>query len=341
MGRKGRTSRWAELPEAELLDVRLGELGLRIEGSRLEPRVTQLHSELERAGLRFRPSIWLSTDWFSPHGVPGFAAPFYLAHPRLLNLERRRMFDAEGGTRSWCMKLLRHETGHALDTGYRLHRRKSWRERFGRASAPYTPSYVPKPSSRDYVHNLDDWYAQSHPIEDFAETFAVWLASRGRWRTRYRGWPALRKLEYVDALMQEIRDAPAQVRSRERPDSLPQLRFSLREYYARKQRRYGEQDLSVYDRDLKRLFGAPGARGRRWASAFLRARRAELRRQVATWTGQRPFVVDEVLKGLIWRSRVLDLRVVHSERETSQGAAVLVTLHTARIQRMRHREYFR
>jgi hypothetical protein len=338
-GRRRAGLAWESLAEQALLDVRLGQLGVRVEGSALEPRVDQLERELDRAGLKFRPGVWLSTDWFSPHGVPGFAIPFYLAHPRLLRLERRMMFDAEGGTHAWCMKLLRHETAHALDTAYRLHRRKRWREHFGRASEPYTASYVPKPGSREYVDNLDDWYAQSHPIEDFAETFAVWLATRGRWRAQYKGWPALRKLEYVDELMGEIAGARAPVRSRERPDSLPSLKLTLREYYERKKRHYGEENYAIYDRDLKRLFGGGGSR--RSAAAFLRERRSELRRLVANWTGQRPFVVDEVLKGLIWRSRELGLRLTHPERETTEGAAILVTLHTARIQRMRHREYFR
>ena len=56
--------------------------------------------------------------------------------------------------------------------------------------------------------NLANWYAQSHPIEDFAETFAVWLRPGSRWRSRYADWPALRKLEYVDALMQEVDEQP-------------------------------------------------------------------------------------------------------------------------------------
>ena len=321
------------------MGVRLGRLGLRVESSRLAPRVEQLRDELARAGLRFRPAVWLSTDWFSPHGVPGFAVPFFLAHPRLMRIERREMFEAEGGNQRWCMKLMRHEAAHALDTAYRLHHRKSWREHFGKASAPYNATYVPKPGSRDFVHNLDDWYAQSHPIEDFAETFAVWLGSRGRWRARYRGWPALRKLEYVDALMREIARQPPRVRSRERTDSLPSLSLTLGDYYERKKRHYGEHDLADYDRDLLRLFGS-GRRGR-MASAFLRERRGELRRLVSTWTGQHPFVVDEILKELIWRSRELGLRLAHSERETSEGAAILVTLLTARIERMQHREYLR
>ena len=322
--------------------MRLARLGLLLESSPLAPRVALLEQELGRAGLRFRPSVWLSTDWFSPHGVPGFAVPFYLAHPRLVRLERRQMLEAEGANLGWCMKLLRHETGHAIDTAYRLHRRKCWREHFGGAGAPYRRTYVPEPGSRDFVHHLDHYYAQSHPIEDFAETFAVWLRARGRWRTQYRGWAALRKLEYVDGLMREIANQPPRVRSRERTDSLPTLRMNLRDYYRRKKVVYGEDDHSIYDADLKRLFAAGASgRGKKRAATFLRERRLELRREVSRWTGQRPFVVDEAIRGMIRRCRELALYVAHSERETGEGAAVLVTIHTARMQRMRPREYFR
>jgi hypothetical protein len=327
------------LDDEALLDVRLSRLRLRAQDGILGERIARLGQELEHAGLRFRPSVWLSTDWFSPDDVPGFAVPFYLAHPRLARLERRFMLEAEGLPRGWCMKLLRHETGHALDTAYGLHRRREWREHFGPVSVPYRNSYVPQHDSRAFVHNLDYWYAQSHPAEDFAETFAVWLRSRGRWRTRYKGWPALHKLLYVDRLMREIASERPRVGSRERPDSLPTLRLTLREYYRRKQAHYRRGDGSSYDRDLRRLFTSAGTRKR--ASVFLRERRLALRRQVARWTGQRPFEVDEVLRGMIRRARELDLRLAHPERETSEGSAVLVTLHAARIRRMRHREYLR
>jgi hypothetical protein len=131
-------------------------------------------------------------------------------------------------------------------------------------------------------------------------------------------------------------------RARERPDSLPTLRMTLRDYYRRKQAVYGKEDRTVYDGDLRRLFADPEAgRSRKRAATFLRERRLELRRQVARWTGQRPFVVDEVIRGMIRRCRELGLTLAYSERETGQGAAVLVTTHTARIQRMRHREYLR
>jgi hypothetical protein len=252
------------------------------------------------------------------------------------------MYEVEGGTQDWCMRLLRHEAGHALDDAYRLHGRETWRRHFGSPGEPYRPSYVPRPSSRRYVLNLANWYAQSHPLEDFAETFAVWLRPRSQWRTRYVGWPALRKLRYVDGLMREIRDQPPRVRSRERMDSLPTLRLTLREYYRRKKAHYGEEDRSVYDRDLRRLFSdEPGLARRRSAASFLRSRRTGLRQQVARWTGQYQFVVDQVLRDMTIRCEDLGLRLIHSERQTGEGAAVLLTMHCMRLMRRRHREYFR
>jgi hypothetical protein len=114
---------WASLRDEKLLDIRLCDLRVGIEGTSLEERIARLHRELEARGLRFRPHAWLSDEWFSPDGVPGIAIPFYLAHPRLARLERRQVGEVEGGTAAWCMKILRHEAGHAIDTAYRLHRR--------------------------------------------------------------------------------------------------------------------------------------------------------------------------------------------------------------------------
>src|SRR5262245_24993098 len=96
------------------------DLHVRIEGSGLEARIRELHRELKERGIAFRPHFWLSDEWFCPDGVPGIAIPFYLAHPRLAKLELAQMNEVEGGTREWCMKILRHETGHAIENAYRL-----------------------------------------------------------------------------------------------------------------------------------------------------------------------------------------------------------------------------
>ena len=239
-----RRAHWTQLSDDELLDVRLCDLGLRVEGSRLAPSLARLDRELTRAGIaRFRPYAWLSRSWFAPHGTTGFAIPFYLAHPRLLRLEQCMIGEAEGGSAEECMRLLRHESAHALDHAYRLHRRRSWREHFGPFSQPYHATYRPRLGHRGYVVNLGHGYAQSHPAEDWAETFAVWLDPASRWRAIYAEWPALRKLRYVDDLVGEIRDLPPAVRTRERVDPLSEQRVTLREHYARKSARLGRARL--------------------------------------------------------------------------------------------------
>ncbi len=166
---------WSRLPDAELLQLRFSDLGLKLAGTPLERRLNRVHGELEKRGIAFRPHMWLSEEWFSPDGIPGIAVPFYLAHPRLMKLERHMMRQVEGGNGNWMMRILRHEVGHAIDTAYRLRRRARWREVFGPASLPYPESYRARPGSRSFVRHLGEWYAQSHPTEDFAETFAVWL----------------------------------------------------------------------------------------------------------------------------------------------------------------------
>ena len=210
------------------------DLGLTIEGSKLVASIAQLHAELENRKLAFEPHYWLSDEWFTPDGVGGIAIPFYLAHPRLEQLEERQMLEVEGGTHDWCVKILRHEAGHAIDNAYQLQRRRKRLKLFGPSSAEYPEYYTPKPYTKSFVLHLDSWYAQSHPDEDFAETFAVWLNPHSQWRERYADWPALKKLEYMDELMQELAGHPPRRVSRRKLAPLPSLKKTLRQHYDRK-----------------------------------------------------------------------------------------------------------
>jgi len=318
--------KWARLPDEKLLDLRFCDLGLRIEGTWLEEMIAKLYDELGRRGIRFRPHCWLSSEWFSPDGVPGIAIPFYLAHPRLMRLERRRMLEVEGGTREWCLRILRHEAGHALDTAYHLRRKRGWQQVFGRASQPYPDSYRPKPYSHDFVQHLGWWYAQSHPLEDFAETFAVWLRPGARWKRDYDGWSALRKLEYVDKLCGQIAEARPQLRTRQRVDPVSTLRRTLREHYDARHARYGVDLSELYDRDLLRLFSPGGDPAGTSAVAFLRRVRPELRPLVSGWTEQHPYTVDQFLNDMMTRCRALRLRLNRSEEQAKLDTAVLLTV---------------
>ncbi len=329
---------WTELGDQELLDLRLRDLGLTIEGSAVAPRLERLGEELEREGL-MQPYAWLSTDWFTPDGCTGFAVPFYLAHPRLVRLERRQMLEVEGGSADECLRILRHEAAHALDNAYRLRRRRRWRELFGSPTAPYESSYSPDPTSRSHVVNLGYWYSQSHPLEDWAETFAVWLGSAGRWRRRYEGWPALAKLEYVDELMCELRGKRPRLRTRTREDSLPSMRLTLREYYARKHRTYSQEADPAFDGQLVRVFPAHN-RGPK-AASFLRRQRRALVRRVSHATGQNRYLLDHVVREMIERSDSRSLRLTGTQTEARLDAAILLTSFTSHYQYGAHPRYHR
>ncbi|MDB4786854.1 MAG: putative zinc-binding metallopeptidase [Planctomycetaceae bacterium] len=327
--RRQKTKRhdWEDLSPEELLDVKICDLGLKIEGTSLEPRIERLYNELELRELDFRPHCWLSEEWFSPDGIPGIAIPFYLAHPRLMRLERRMMMEVEGGTEDWCMKILRHECGHAIDNAYGLHRKRSWTNTFGKYSQPYPENYQPKPYSKSYVLHLDPFYAQSHPAEDFAETFAVWLKPRSAWRKHYAGWAALKKLEYVEELMAEVPYMETVSRTKMRIDSLPRLKKTLRDHYEERQAKYlGESPID--DDALLQLFTDDPKRRTMTAAAFFIKHKAEIRQVVSEWSGQYKYTIDQVLKDLIFRCRELDLRLKFSERDTKRDALVLLAVQT-------------
>jgi hypothetical protein len=325
---KRATRRWTALGDERLLDLRFRDLDLSVEGSALEPLVNQVWQELDQRGLRLHPHVWVSTEWFSPDGVPGIAVPFYLVHPRLLRLERSMMIEAEGASREECLMILRHEAGHAVQHAWRLQRREGWRRTFGDPSRPYPTVYRPNPASQRHVQHLRQYYAQAHPHEDFAETFAVWLAPRSQWRRRYAGWPALRKLEYMDELMRGLRGTPPPVRSRRRIEPVSQVAMTLREHYALKQAHQASDRPTIPDRDLQRLFAAePGRRGEP-AAALLHRHRAEIRRMVARFTGESQFTLEQVLHDVISRCRVLELRASRDDRRMRVDFALLMTVRT-------------
>ncbi|MEM6688315.1 MAG: putative zinc-binding metallopeptidase [Planctomycetota bacterium] len=315
------------MTDAELLETRMSDLPLVIEGTPLEQRTVKLCEELGTRGLKFRPHFWLSEEWFSPDGVPGIAIPFYLAHPRLIRLERKMLLEVEGGSQESCMRILRHEAGHAIDTAFRLSRRSGYRRTFGSPSLPYPDNYLPAPQSRKYVLHLEMWYAQAHPVEDFAETFAVWLRPGSRWRSRYRDWPAIEKLHWMHDTMKSIEGKKPVQRSRAKPYSLRSIRTTLAEHYRRKREHYCVEVPSIYDKDLRKLFSDdPADKHQQAASQFLRSIRTELRRAVAEWTGQYSYTVDQVIAEMIQRCRQLKLRLRNAPEKTKVDAMILIAV---------------
>ncbi len=302
----------AELEQAppdvrELLRTRISQLGLRLEGSPVERCIDQLYRELARKGLqRFRPTCYLSDEWGCPSGEPVIGVPFYLADPRLARLERE-LNDLEDERE--IMSYLRHEAGHALNYAYRLYREPTWRRLFGPFNRPYRERYRPVPFSREFVRHLPGWYAQKHPDEDFAETFAVWLAPRSNWRRRYRGWPAMRKLRYVERTARRIADQEPVVRKGDFDVTVDEMHVTLGEFYARNLEETHAAETIAIDADLEQIFFRKGRRraALRPAAEIIEQHRVALTDTLTYWTGVHRPLVRRLLRRMVRRARELDL----------------------------------
>ena len=306
----------ATIPEEQLLELRLSDLPLRIDGTWLEACVAQLHAEIAARNIRFEPRCYLADEWLTPEGEPVIGIPFYLAHPRLIKLQKKMLLEAEGDNHDWCMRLLRHEAGHALTYAYDLNRRKSWQRVFGHPSAPYEETYKFRPYSKSYVHHLDYYYAQYHPDEDFCETFAVWLTPGLDWRRKYAGWKALEKLVFVDELMASIAGKAPRRASGRQFYRIGSIRMKLKRYYQKRRETEAEDFPEFHDENLLGLFGEGRAEGetRRPIATLLQSHRQSLVTTIANWTGERRFMVNEVYKAVLQRSRAL--RLVTDEPDT-------------------------
>jgi hypothetical protein len=234
--------------------------------------------------------------------------PFYLADPNLRQIE-----DALGAgveSESDIMMYLRHEAGHAFNYAYKLYDTEEWRKIFGDYSKPYVDSYKPHPFSRKYVVHISGWYAQKHPDEDFAETFAVWLTPGSKWPERYKGWSALKKLQYTDVVVQKVgRTAPG-VTLDERDMEVEQMEETVLDHY--RQRMLEEKiDTSIgdkLDQDLLALFEAEGV-GTTGADTLVRAERQSLIHAVTQYSGVSRGVVKSLLDHQLERITAMKLSI--------------------------------
>jgi hypothetical protein len=332
------TDPWSTERDA-LLGRRISEIGLAIEGTRVERLVGELYRELEAKGVQFRPPVYLSDQWGCPDGTPLIGVPFYLADERLERIEAEMAGGVEDDHEA--LRYLRHEAGHAINYAFQFHERPEWLEIFGSFAKPYRDRYRADPLSRAHVRHILGWYAQKHPDEDFAETFAVWLTPGLDWRSEYEGWPALAKLEYVDRLMAEIahetRDVPGPV-----DDDLPvgAMEYTVADHYA------GDESMPIedprqFDADLRRIFIRPtDAPAGEPAHLFVHRHYREIVGRITYWTSEPPSVVRSLIDHVSRRSRELELRVGQLEASTlieltAFGTAVAMQYRENRRERKR------
>src|ERR1051325_7853177 len=306
---------WAE-ERAALLGRRISDLGLAIEGSRVEQLTHQLYQELDAKSIAFTPPVYLTDQWGCPDGTPLIGIPFYLADPRLERIEAEMAGSVEDDAEA--MRYLRHEAGHAMNYAFCLSDRPEWRARFGSFDRPSRDRYRADPFSRSHVRHILGWYAQKHPDEDFAETFAVWLTPGSDWRHDYAGWPALTKLEYVDRLMAEVRDVAPPI-PEPTEDDLPveAMHYTVAQHYADDAERVPIEDPRQFDTDLRRIFAAPAdAPQGEPAQWFVRRHYREIMGRISYWTGESPSIVRSLIDHLAARAGELDLRAGTLEAST-------------------------
>jgi hypothetical protein len=322
-----------------LLGRRISDIGLAIAGTRVERLTAELYRELEARGIHFRPPVYLSDQWGCPDGTPLIGVPFYLADARLERIEAEMSGGVEDDVEA--MRYLRHEAGHAVNYAFQLYDRPEWLSLFGSFAKPYRDRYRADPFSRSHVRHILGWYAQKHPDEDFAETFAVWLTPDLDWRREYEGWPALAKLEYVDRVMAEIaREAPEVPAPVE--DDLPveAMRYTVADHYAADESMPIE-DARQFDADLRRIFmRAADAPGGEPAWAFVQRHYREIVGRITYWTSEPPSVVRSLIDHVTARARELDLRVGALEASTlieltAFGTAVAMQYRESRRERKR------
>jgi hypothetical protein len=312
-------------PEPQpLLSTRICDLGLTIEGSPVEKLVQQLYRELEQKKImKFRPAFYLTDEWGCPSGEPIIGIPFYLARPDLAQIERENN-DLEDNRE--IMMYLRHEAGHAFNYAYKLHRTPEWKQIFGPYRRPYRENYRPVLFSKDYVRYLPGWYAQKHPDEDFAETFAVWMTPRSNWRKRYGGWGAMAKLRYMERIARDLGNIDP-LRKRGTPDiTVADMETTVGEFYRHTTEQIPLLEVAL-EGDLAAILSASKTRkSSEPAGPFLHKHRKNLVDHIARWTSMQRPQIRKLMESIEKRTTELGLRVdVKREAEYLSELTVFVT----------------
>jgi hypothetical protein len=301
------TTELSKTERQNLLGRKLCEMPLAIPGSHLEAGVNRLYDELDKAGITFRPGTYLSDSWGCPSEVPIIGIPFYLADAEVYQAVNE-FIEPNPWDNSEIIKYLRHECGHAMNYAYLWHEEPEWEKSFGPYEKTYKDNYKSIPFDTHFVRHSDGWYAQKHPDEDFAETFAVWLAPDSNWREVYKRTPALFKLEYIDSAVGKFAGKAPEVTGGDLDRPLSELDVTLLEW-CRLQQRQGRKKIvlpGIIDEDLRRLFpdkeGSP-------AADFIEANNRELVRAVHDWTGIGHYLLYSLTRELTKRVKSLGLKV--------------------------------
>jgi hypothetical protein len=279
--------RLKELSFQQLLSQRICDLDLRPSGLLRDCLIT-LRRELKQKNISFYPNFYFGEEpWGTIDRTGSIEIPFYLANRTLQKIAKRYYMSY---TKEELMIILRHETGHATNYAYKLYQRPDWKRLFGNFRKKYRNFYNYDSYSKDFVRYLhyigNPHYAQKHPDEDFAETFAVWLDPQSKWKWNYRNWDgALEKLRYVDRLFRKEKVAlhrPVNVRY-DNSDNYKNITCTVAEYFEIEKK--VDPRVQEYIQDLKEIFTPTTVRSRHLlrADLFIQNYAEYLEEELSSW----------------------------------------------------------
>ena len=305
----------------DLLKLQLRHLPLQDVEERLQFYKSQLQKELRKKGIHFDFHIWVSDDWFCPDGIPGFAVPFYLFHPELMKLHKQKTGLVEGRSDAEILKLMRHELGHAIDNAFGLRKNKERKAVFGDSKKEYPEFYSPQKYSRSYVNYLGDNYAQSHPDEDFAETFAYWLDPKKQWKKKKFSKVLTEKLKLMNQLMKELENKKPILKNKYRDTAIDKQKITLGEFYLRVLKQPQHQTYKKLDQNITKVFKKHSQDGIPVAQ-YLKTNGEKISDQLSEQEGVYQYETIRGLNILIRRVKSLGLRASRTDLKSKTPSLI-------------------
>lgn len=330
-------SKLTQYSDTDLLAMKVKDLPLDEFRLPFNKQVLTLKAELRRRGINWTPHLWASEEWFSPDGVPGFAFPFTLLDPRLIKLEKKHVGFLEGSSEKELVKLLRHECAHALDNAFHLRKNKKRQALFGLSSRPYPTFYVPDLNSKDYVKHLPQGYAQAHPEEDWAETFAVWLTPKYQWKEKYKTWPAMEKLLLVDEIIKKSCLGESKVSNSDTPLHFRDDNRTLKQYFNWRKQSLGLRRNNFYADKVNEVFSTDG---KEEANEVFKKYESVICKRLAKRSGISTNIVKLMIKELKQECKIKNYRLKYSSYKTKTIVEEMLSFHSAEfLRKKRHRVF--
>lgn len=312
---------WVYLEKEQLILQNFRDLDFELSEHPVWEACLQVCSELKEKGLKITPHFWIADEWFVPDGVRGIGVPFWCLEPILREVHQEQVGEIDGETYEEWLKIIRHECAHVLDNAFHLRKLRDRQEIFGPCSKRYPKTYSPNPESTDFVENLPDYYAQAHPEEDWAETFAVWLGSKKyEWRTKYKGTKALEKLRYLDSVMTELKGKRVLYGKKTTPYKITNSKQSLEEFYIERRKDLNIRRRPYFLKETQTVFTQrPGTVA---AGEFLERNRSFLVRNISKQLGRHEFQVGRLIKDIERSGENLYLK--KSQNETKKALLAMI-----------------